>query len=278
MSESMRALIVGGTSGVGYGIACRIAGQDKASAVTIIGRTKPADIPYANIEFRQLDVSLMRNIKEFTDTFKSAHEPKLDLLVVSQGLLSLAGRTETSEGIDRKMALHYYGRQLFVRELLPVLKDDAKVLFVLDGIRGSPDKLNWDDLDLKRTFSLGNAAGHCGSMLDAMIQQYAAQELDSGTSRHFVHASPGIVKSNLGRDLPWYVRALSGTIGSLIAVSPEACGENMVKGLYKSVETDELWACIDGKGNSVAGKAVWTDAQRDKVAKHTWKTIDSALE
>ncbi|RSL43902.1 hypothetical protein CEP54_014895 [Fusarium duplospermum] len=30
------------------------------------------------------------------------------------------------------MALHYYGRQLLIRELSPVLKDDAKVLIVLD--------------------------------------------------------------------------------------------------------------------------------------------------
>jgi NAD(P)-dependent dehydrogenase (short-subunit alcohol dehydrogenase family) len=218
MSSSVtRALVVGGTGGIGYGIACRIAAEGRSSTVIISGRTKPESIPHANIEFRKLDASSMRAIKAYTDAYKSAQHPKLDLLVLTQGIMTIAGRTETPEGIDRKMALHYYGRQLLIRELIPVLKDDAKVVIVLDSLYGSPTKLNWEDLDLKTTFSIGNAANHCISMNDAMVQQYAAQQqqqqAQSGNKRHFVHANPGIVKTNLNQELPWFLRSPTWAIG-----------------------------------------------------------------
>lgn len=274
--------MVGGTSGIGYGIACLVAAEAKSATVIIGGRTKPENIPHANIEFRKLDASLMSSIKAYTDAYKAAQEPKLDLLVVSQGLFTMAGRTETAEGIDRKMALHYYGRQLLVRELLPCLKDDAKVIFVLDALRGSPSKLNWEDLDLKHTFSLVNAANHCISMTDAMIQQYAAEQVQSGTKRHFVHAYPGFVKTSLGRDMPWFLRLITGPLASLMAVSADTSAQNLVQGTYdESAASDKndgkLFSYIDGKGKPIANKVEWTAEQRTKVMEHTWKVIDAAL-
>ncbi len=71
----------------------------------------------------------MSQIKHYTDAYKSTPTPPapLDLLILTQGILTMAGRTETPEGLDRKMALHYYGPQLLIREFLPALKDDVKV-------------------------------------------------------------------------------------------------------------------------------------------------------
>ncbi|KAK2767200.1 NAD(P)-binding protein [Colletotrichum kahawae] len=101
-----RALVVGGTGGIGYAIARQLAANASATVI-ISGRTQPHNIPQANIEFRQLDASSMRLIKQYTDAHKSSQGPNIDLLVLMQGILTTAGRTETPEGIDRKMALHY---------------------------------------------------------------------------------------------------------------------------------------------------------------------------
>ncbi|KAH9884182.1 hypothetical protein F4778DRAFT_572430 [Xylariomycetidae sp. FL2044] len=283
MSSSItRALVVGGTSGIGYGIACRIAGEVKSSTVIISGRTKPDATPHINIEFRKLDASSMRAIKTYTDAYKSAQEPKLDLLVLTQGILSVAGRTETAEGIDRKMALHHYGKQLLIRELLPAMKDDAKVLIVLDGRSGSPAKLNWEDLDLKKTFSLARAADHCLSMNDAMIRQYAAEQQGGGAKRHFVHAFPGFVNSGgVHPDMPFYVKGPLKVLGSVLGVSTETCAEHMMRGTYEGTRADaeegRFFSYIDNKGVPISKKAPWSDAQRQKVVDHTWKIVDDAL-
>ncbi|GAB1318249.1 Oxidoreductase andH [Madurella fahalii] len=281
---ALRALVVGGTSGIGYAMACRVAAEAKSSSVIISGRTKPENLPHTNIEFRPLDASSMRAIKQYTDAIKSSIQgQQLDLLIMSQGILTLAGRTETPEGIDRKMALHYYGKQLLIRELLPVLKDDGEIVIVFDGKAGSPDKLNWEDLDLKTHFSLINAANHCMAMNDAMIQWWAAQQQPQGThKRHFVHAWPGLVNTNTVKNLPWYMRGPAEALGALLGVSPDTCAERLLKGASECVaagkQQGRFWSNIDDKGRLVTNKAIWGDDQMTKIAYHTWGLVDRALD
>ncbi|OHE94194.1 hypothetical protein CORC01_10532 [Colletotrichum orchidophilum] len=271
-----RSLVVGGTGGIGYAIACRLAAASASSQVTISGRTEPKDLPHPNIKFRPLDASSMRSIKRYTDDIKSLQDQQLDLLVLTQGSLTMAGRNETSEGIDRKMALHYYGRQLLIRELSPILKDDAKVLIVLDSTRGSPTKLIWDDLDLKKNFSLQNAANHCLSMTDAVIQAYANE--NKGKKQHFIHAYPGLVQTNIFHTMPWYLRAPTRILTSVAGVPADTCAEKLLKGVNEASEKDgKFWSCIDQNGKVVDNKAIWTEEDLQKVTDHTWKTIDEAL-
>ncbi|KAH7128060.1 hypothetical protein B0J13DRAFT_143304 [Dactylonectria estremocensis] len=278
----IRALVVGGTGGIGYAIACRLAAASASSTVIISGRNEPKNIPHTNMEFRPLDASSMRSIKKYTEKYKSTQQPNLELLVLTQGILSTAGRTETPEGIDRKMALHYYGKQLFIRELTPVLTNDAKVLIVLDGAHGNPEKLYWDDLDLKTHFSLGNAAAHCLTLNDAMIQAYAKQQEGQGASkRHFVHAHPGLVNTGLFESLPWYLRAGSKALGQIFGISPDTSAENLLKGTFDVAAAGDKegrsWSCIDGSGQLVNNKHIWTEEQLKKVTDHTWSIVDNAI-
>lgn len=276
---SYRALVVGGTSGIGNAIACRIASTSADSHIIISGRKKPAVIPHANMEFRQLDASSMRAIKQYTDKYKSAGEPKLDLLVLTQGILTMAGRTETAEGLDNKMALHYYGRQLLIRELIPVLKDDAKVILVLDSLRGTPEKLVWEDLDLKNHYTLGNAANHCMGMNDGMMQWQASQQ--GTTKRHFVHTNPGLVNTNISASLPWYLRPVGKGIAALVGKSPDAYAEIVLKGTEQCASDRQkegrFWTALDTKGKEIPNRPIWTKEQMEKVKDHTWKILDDVI-
>ncbi|KAF9878373.1 hypothetical protein CkaCkLH20_04411 [Colletotrichum karsti] len=275
---SVRSLVVGGTGGIGLAIACRLAAVP-TSTVIISGRNEPKDISHSNISFRSLDASSMRAIKEYAKEFISTQDDRLDFLVLTQGILTMAGRTETPEGIDRKMALHYYGRQLLIRELDSILKDDAKILIVLDGIRGSPSKLIWDDLALKTNFSLANAANHCLSMTDAMIQRYSKK--NKGTKRCFIHAYPGLVRTNLFQTLPWYLRAGTQILSSVMGVPADTCAQNLLNGVNevsaRAEKDGKFWACIGQDGKMVTTKAAWNDFDLERVETHTWETIDEAI-
>ncbi|KAM0240218.1 hypothetical protein ACHAP5_007952 [Fusarium lateritium] len=270
-----KSLIVGGTGGIGYAIACRIASSSPSSTVIISGRNEPKNIPHSNIQFRALDATSMRSIKKYTDEFKTSKD-RISTLVLTQGILTTAGRTETPEGIDRKMALHYYGRQLLIRELMPALTDDAKVLVVLDSTRGGPDKLNWDDLDLKSTFSLSSAAAHCLSMTDAMVQNYGTEQKLEGKQRTFVHAMPGVVNTNIAQSLPWYMRVPAAAAASLLGMSPDTCAENMIKGTDEVAKGEKPYGFVNEKGQ-VFDKQAWDEDQIQKVRVHTWKILDEAL-
>ena len=98
----------------------------------------------------------------------------LNYLVLSQGILTFQGRNETSEGIDRKLALHFYSRWKFVDELLPLLQkakernEEARVMSVLAAGKGG--EVNLDDLGLKKTFSLMTAGLQAPTYNDLFVQ------------------------------------------------------------------------------------------------------------
>ncbi|KAL4728048.1 hypothetical protein ACLX1H_004760 [Fusarium chlamydosporum] len=273
------SLIVGGTAGIGYAIASRLAADNPSSTVIISGRHEPKKIPHSNMMFRELDASSMRAIKNYTEEIK-ASKHRFGILVLTQGVLTTDPRIETSEGIDRKMALNYYGRQLLIRELMSVLTNDAKVLLVLDSVHGGPNKLVWNDLDLRSNFSTLKAAAHCMSMMDAMIQYYGTEEENIGTKRQFIHATPGIVRTKVASSLPWYLRGPISFLIVVLGVSPETCAKRMLKGVEKASAAGDKegrrWGFINEKG-VVFKKPAWTEKQVLKVREHTWEIIDNAF-
>jgi hypothetical protein len=139
-----------------------------------------------------------------------------------------ANLTESPEGLDRKMAVHYYSRMHFIFKMLPLLRHAAassqlsRVMSVLGAGIGS--RIIENDLDLKNNFSLSNCGAHCGVMTDLMIERFAAT--NSETS--FVHTAPGVVRTNLGSGLPTCVRAAYRLAGPLLTpwtINVEETGE-----------------------------------------------------
>jgi NAD(P)-dependent dehydrogenase (short-subunit alcohol dehydrogenase family) len=72
-------------------------------------------------EFVHCDAMLMKNVQA-TTTDLLHRLPKINFLVLSPGFMTLKGRTETEEGIDKKLAVHYYARWKFIHDLMPLLR------------------------------------------------------------------------------------------------------------------------------------------------------------
>ncbi|KAG6845531.1 hypothetical protein H0H87_007775 [Tephrocybe sp. NHM501043] len=203
------ALFVGGTSGIGQGLAEAFARHTKGNArIVIIGRNraaadsiiaqfpKPTDSTTYTHEFVQCDVTRMKNIESVTKELLT-RIPKINFLVMSPGIMTMKGRDETEEGIDTKLAVHYYARWKFIKNLLPALVkakeagEDAKVLSVLAA--GMGGEINLDDLGLKKTFSLTNAALQAPTYNDLALQEFSTKY----PSLTFVHSYPGTVRTSL---------------------------------------------------------------------------------
>lgn len=118
------AIFVGGTSGIGAAMVRAFAQHTSGNAhIVIVGRNWaaadeiiaafPASAAKATSEFVECDATLMKNVKAVTDALV-ARLPKVNYLVLSAGMLTLHGRNETEEGIDKKLALHYYSRWKFI--------------------------------------------------------------------------------------------------------------------------------------------------------------------
>jgi NAD(P)-dependent dehydrogenase (short-subunit alcohol dehydrogenase family) len=177
------ALFVGGTSGIGQATAEAFARYTKGQAhIVICGRNRAAaestiaSFPKSTkskYEFVECDATLMKNVQSTTTSLMSTL-PKLNYLFVTPGYLTLRGRDETSEGLDRKLALNYYARWKFTNDLMPLLRkakdagEDAKMLSVLSAGHGGP--IDLDDLGLKKGFSLYAAGVAAVTYNDLMIE------------------------------------------------------------------------------------------------------------
>ncbi|GMF32622.1 unnamed protein product [Phytophthora lilii] len=107
VAPSKHALVVGASSGIGLGVAKQLA--PIVAKLTLCSRSYPADLlalikeknPDAEVVHEKLDVSLLHEVRKFTT--KHA-ETRFDWIVMSPGIFNMDGRTETSEGLDVKMA------------------------------------------------------------------------------------------------------------------------------------------------------------------------------
>lgn len=244
MAYRPTALFVGGTSGCGRGTAeafaratkgrahILICGRNRQAAEQVIaGFPKHAESKY---EFVECDATLMKNIAKSAEDVarRIAREAdhgrgkaKLNYLVLSQGILTLNGFDPTSEGIDKKLALHFYGRWKFVDELLPLLEnasnagDEARVLTILGAGVGTP--LDISDFGLKKNYSVVASTKQGCTYNDNFVAEYSSRHPNIS----FIHLLPGWINTPIVRGLPWYLRTLAPVFGAIGARSMSTCGE-----------------------------------------------------
>ncbi|THU85842.1 NAD(P)-binding protein [Dendrothele bispora CBS 962.96] len=267
------AVFVGGTSGIGQGIAEAFAHHTKGNArIFILGRNKHAaetilsgfpkpSLPEAKHQFLECDVSLMKNVQKATQELLEKHGvEKVNYLVMSQGYFTVAGYTETEEGLDKKMAVHYYSRYKFIEGLLPSLLkarkegEDAKVLAVFSAGQGG--NIDRDDLGFKKSYSASKLAVQTPTYNDLMLEGFAARN----PTLTFGHAYPGAVRSNLGnaKDSPLWMKASMKLVMDspiLFTVSVRDCGEYLLNGIVNTMNHPGAWR-ITNDGSDFWGRKI----------------------
>ncbi|KAL0065001.1 hypothetical protein AAF712_007992 [Marasmius tenuissimus] len=262
-------IFVGGTSGIGQGMVeafadhtegnahIVIVGRNKTAAEAIIAKFPQSSSPEAKHEFVQCDVTLMENVQKTTTELLS-RMPRINYLAMSPGFTTLKERDETPEGIDRKMAVHYYARWKFINDLLPALKkaqsegQDAKVYSVLSPGYGGNIKL--DDLGLKKSYSKSHFALAGPTYNDLMCEEFA--ERNPGIP--FVHARPGIVDTGYATNSESpFLRNISRVLMPVLRVvlrpiiwTYRESGENMLHGMLSTAKEGRAWR-LDDRGEDM---------------------------
>jgi NAD(P)-dependent dehydrogenase (short-subunit alcohol dehydrogenase family) len=258
MNTPKRAVVVGATNGIGKAISCRLAAD--GFSVVAVGRNKEgrADEIVKNLtecslaakkseqdattqhEFRPCDAFSLEQVKECAAGIVRDHS-KIDALVMTQGMATIQGFTPTSEGNDEKLTLHFWSRAAFAALLLPSLRASSMpggpvVMTILSGGVHSPYTKYKEDPELRKNYSVKNAADGAGFYSDLFFDKLAKQP--SNQSINFIHSAPGFVASNWGTEMPFYLKAPVRFMQKLGGKSPSKCAAFMVEPILQCASGD----------------------------------------
>ena len=280
-----KAVVVGATNGIGKACSHRLAekgfniiavGRDKAGRAEAVISELNAQSPAGSTpshEFRSCDAFSLGDVKNCAEDIVKDHD-RIDALVMTPGMATIQSFTETVDGNDEKITLHYWSRMAFADRLLPTLRNSsmpggACVLSVLSGGVHSPYKNYATDPFLKNSYSTQNAADSAGYYTDLFMDTMAKRTGNENV--RFIHASPGVVNSNWGTEFPWFLRFPVRCVQSVFAKDPAECAVNMCAPIIKSTSGSIL---KDGEDPRIF--ILNQDASEGKLTKaHTKEAMDT---
>lgn len=187
-----KVIIIGGTGGIGRALSQFMA--SRGADVTIIGQTfRDADI--AGIQFIKADLSLMSEAKRVGELLEAE---SANLIIFTNGIFASPKREETSEGLERDMAVSYFSRLVIINETIARLgknlpSTNAKPRVFIMGYPGAGNIGKADDLNSEKSYKA----------LDVHLNTVAGNEmlvLDLAKKHkniNFYGLNPGLLPTNI---------------------------------------------------------------------------------
>lgn len=234
------ALVIGGTDGIGEGIALAMA--RRGASVTVVGHSpaKANDVLH-NMSARAKypheqhfhayasDLSTVQGCLSFTQMLKS-NCSTFDFLVLTVGIWPDVKNRQTSDGIDKVIALDVLARFVITQELLPLLKHDARVMSVLGSTMRTPlpdvNTVQEIALSKKEDYSLPQILGTAGLLGDTWLQALATR-VPTARNMSFIGTWPGVLADNLiehSATFPPWLRPFLDLGVKAIGLKAEECG------------------------------------------------------
>lgn len=133
MLSNKTALVTGGNSGIGFGIAKKF--SDAGAEVIIAGRNstklkEAKDALGGNVDAIQCDVKDLSQIKSLFEEVDQ-EKGKLDVLVVNAGVATIRSIKQTDESaFDHQVDTNIKGTYFTVKYALPYLKDGGSIILI----------------------------------------------------------------------------------------------------------------------------------------------------
>lgn len=222
------ALVTGSNTGLGFHnakdlaargarvvMACRSEDRARAAMARI-----DADLPSAQLEFLQLDLSSLDAVRSAAEEFRQRHD-SLDLLINNAGIM-MTPFERTVDGFEGQMATNYWGHFLLTMSLIDVMPDTAASRVVtLSSLAHVQGKIRFDDPHWEHDYDRSRA--YRQTKLACLLFTLELDRRLKGANRAVlsVGSHPGISDTELGRALPpWQMALIRYTVGPFIAHAP----------------------------------------------------------
>ncbi len=253
-ANGLKVAVVGGTAGLGRAIAHDLVARG-ASVITV-GQTNRDD-GNPSIQFVKADLSLMSEAKRVAAALPAE---SLDMCIFTTGILAAPQREETSEGLERDLAVSYLSRYVIARDIAPRIGASrapsnaaalAKPRVFIMGFPGSGQTGMVDDLNSEKTY--GALSAHSNTVVgNEILVLHMAEEFKN---IDVFGLNPGIIRTNIRDNLlgagSWKSTIIESIIGCLTP-SPEKFASVLVPQLLSSQLEGKSGAMLGQKGDIIA--------------------------
>ncbi|KAF3057586.1 Dehydrogenase/reductase SDR family member on chromosome X [Trichoderma lentiforme] len=146
-------VITGGTSGLGYHCAIKIARQKPSYDIILASRTDPNSaaesinklLGQKNVSFLRLDLSNLVLVRSFVAEFEAGAHPPIEALILNAGSQFPDDVQYTKDGFESTFAINHLGHALLFSLLLPSLSDTARIVVTSSGTHDPAQKSGLPD-------------------------------------------------------------------------------------------------------------------------------------
>ena len=282
-----RALVTGGSDGIGLGIATKLAAAGAELILPVRNATKGAAAieavtrvaPKARVSLRDLDLSSLGSVAALGETLRSEGDP-IHLLINNAGVMTPPDRQTTADGFELQFGTNHLGHFALVGHLLPLLRAGRARVTSQISIAANSGSINWDDLNWEksyngmRAYSQSKIAfGHFGLEFERRSRAGAW-----GITSNLSH--PGIAPTSLlaarpelGREGTVNGRGLIGTLSRLGIVVGTAESAGLPALLAATASTGGLFYGPRGLGHlggAPAEQKLYSRLRSDEDARRIW--------
>lgn len=288
-----RAVVTGGSDGIGLRIATRLA---QAGAEVVLPVRNPAKgeaaaavirekAPSAAVRMLPLDLSSLESIAAFGDALREDGRP-IHLLINNAGVMTPPERQTTADGFELQFGTNHLGHFALVAHLLPLLRAGEARITSQISVAANQGSINWDDLNWERSYN----GGHAYSQSKIAFGQFAL-ELDRrseaegwGITSNLAH--PGVAPTSLLAARPELGRA-KDTLGvkvirwasarGILLGTPETAA---LPALYAATSPDARRRLLYGPsgighlGGGPAEQPLYSRLRSEDEARRVWKVSE----
>ena len=199
-----RAVLTGGSDGMGLVIAERLAAAGAEVGLPVRNRAKGARavqtirdrVPGARLELHDLDLSSLASVVAFGDALRADGRP-VHLLINNAGVMTPPERQTTADGFELQFGTNHLGHVALVGGILPLLTAGRARVVTQVSIAARSGRIDWDDLQAERSYDGQRVYSASKIALGLFALELQRRSETGGWGLTSVVSHPGVAPSNL---------------------------------------------------------------------------------
>jgi NAD(P)-dependent dehydrogenase (short-subunit alcohol dehydrogenase family) len=287
------AVVTGSNSGLGLGLATRLAAAGADVVMAIRNRAKGeaaveqirAGVPDAKLTLKQLDLSSLSSVKALGEELNAEGRP-IDILINNAGIMQPPQRETTEDGFELQFGGNHLGHFALTGHLFPLLRaaGDARVTTV-SSLAARMGGINFDDLQWEKRYNATQAYAQSKSanLMFALELDRRSRQAGWGIVSNAAH--PGFAKTNLqlsgpshGQDKPTLLERFYRVSRRLTPFMWQEVDEAILPTLYGAVAPAAEGGAFYGPrglyeaaGGGVTDAKILDRARNESDARRLWE-------